>query len=81
MSIKARLIKIESMFLAKTEPVRIAYFVVAPRLEPTGYVCGDVRVIRKWGESVADLQKRCKEAVNWSEGNTLHVFEPQVEVI
>jgi hypothetical protein len=74
MSLKTRVVKLESILLAKKEPIHVAIFLVAPGVEPIGYVSGDVTIIREPGESVEALQKRCHDAVTWPDGNYWHIF-------
>ena len=73
-NLKTRLIKLESTMTAKTEPPKIARFIVAPGVDPIGYVCGDVTVIRKLGESIEALHNRCSDAAIWPEGNYRQLF-------
>ena len=79
MSLKTRVVKLESTILAKTEPIHTAIFLVAFGVEPIGYVCGDVTIIREPGESEEALQKRCHDAVTWPDGNFQHIFGQLLE--
>jgi hypothetical protein len=75
MNLKTRLVKLESTLLAKTEPVRISIFIVAPGVDPIGYVCGDVKIIREPGESIEALHKRCSDSVAWPDCNYRYIFD------
>lgn len=61
---------------AKIEPIKQARFYGTPGLEPVGYRCGDIKIMRKTGETIEELRKRSKDAVEWPDANTQHVFTP-----
>lgn len=75
MSVKNRLSKLETAFLQDNEDIRIAVFYVAPQVEPLGYVCEDITIIREPGESVEDLQQRARHAITWQPGTSCKFFE------
>jgi hypothetical protein len=80
-TLSARLIKLESL-LTDTEPMRIANFIVSPgNLDPIGYRCHGVEIMREPGESTEALRKRCGEAVLWLDGNCRNIFEPLEECV
>ncbi len=64
------------------EPVKVvipklqARFYCTPGLEPIGYRCGDLKIIRKLGESLEELRKRCRDLVEWPTHDTQHTFVP-----
>lgn len=65
MSIKTRLAKLEASKVVDSEPTQLAIFFEAPDIEPIGYTCDGVEIIRDLEESIEALQKRCSEAVSW----------------
>ena len=76
-SLKTRLGKLESSMITETEPLRIARFIVDPGdLDPIGYRCGELEIIREPDESTAELIKRCGELVEWQDDNCHHIFYP-----
>lgn len=75
MSLKTRVIKLETETSREIEPINIAIFTAAPGVEPVGYVCGDVLIFRKPGESEEDLKTRCIDTVTCPEGNGFLVFD------
>ena len=78
-NIKNRIVKLEkSMLIIDPAPIRIARFIVAPGVEPDGYTCNGVEIVRELGESSESLRKRCQEAVNWPDAPCSRlVFYPQ----
>jgi hypothetical protein len=57
-------------------PVKQARFFGTPGLEPVGYRCSDIKIMRKWGESTEELRTRSRNSVEWCDANTQHVFTP-----
>jgi hypothetical protein len=79
-SIKTRLVKLESAMIPETEPLRIAHFIVDPgELDPIGYRCGELEIIRNHGESTEALRKRCSDGVVWLDGTCHRIFYPLIE--
>ena len=77
MSIKTRLVKLEAFASNKPVTFRIARFIVAPgNIDPIGYQCGDIKIMRGLGETPNALQKRCFDSVTWPDGNCRNIFEP-----
>lgn len=77
MSIKARVVKLESNMKSDTDPLKIGRFIVDPgNLKPIGYCCDGVELIRKDNESVDHLQMRCFDSVNWPVCNHRMIFSP-----
>ena len=77
MSIKTRLEKLELSLLTEAEPLRIGNFIVGTSaIEPVGYSCSGVQIIRLPDESIEDLQKRCFGAVVWPDCNHRKIFKP-----
>jgi hypothetical protein len=75
MSIKNRLSKLETVLLQDYEDMQIAVFpFVAPQVEPLGYVCDGITIIREPGESVEDLQQRAQHAITWPPGTSCKFF-------
>jgi hypothetical protein len=60
----------------KPEPKRQARFFGTPGLEPIGYKCGDVEIMRKRGETLEELRTRSRDLVEWPDSNTVRVFMP-----
>jgi hypothetical protein len=60
----------------KIEPIRQARFYGTPGIEPVGYRCGDIEIRRKRGETTEELRERSKNAVDWPDAGTQHVFIP-----
>jgi hypothetical protein len=59
------------------EPIHIMLTYVAPgSIEPIGYRCGEVEVIRWPDESEEDFKTRCHDSVVWPSGNSCHSFDP-----
>lgn len=75
MSLKTRVIKLETATSRERDTINIAIFTAAPGVEPVGYVCGGVQIFRKPGESDEDLQSRCIDSVTWPEGNSVLIFD------
>lgn len=75
MSLKNRVIKLETATSREREFINIAIFTAAPGVEPVGYGCGDIQIIRKPSESDEDLQSRCIDSVTWPEGNSVLIFD------
>jgi hypothetical protein len=79
MSIKQRLIKLESKLPPPMDDIHVGYFILDPQnMHPSGYTCDEGTVImRIVDESTEDLHGRCTEAVYWPIGeNSTHIFEP-----
>jgi hypothetical protein len=75
-TLKSRLAKLES---AMTPPLvfHVARFILAPdNLNPMGYACGDITIVRGQGESEEALHKRCIDSVTWPDFSHRHIFEP-----
>jgi hypothetical protein len=60
----------------KIEPLRQARFYGTPGMEPIGYRCGDIEIMRKLGETLDELRSRCRDSVEWPDAGTVHVFTP-----
>lgn len=75
MSLKTRVIKLETATSQERESINIAIFITAPDVESSGYVCGDVQIFRKPGESDEDLQSRCIDSTTWPKGNSVLIFD------
>lgn len=76
MSLKSRLCKLEAAKNIESEAINISVFFVVPDIEPIGYVCGSIQIMRMPGESVDELQTRCTTAVTWPDGNSILLFDP-----
>lgn len=77
MSLEHRVKKLESVMINEIELPRIARFIVIPGdLDPIGYVCGEVTIIRVPGETTKELHKRCCETAILPDGNSSHIFYP-----
>lgn len=77
MSLKSRLAKLESAMPSEPEQMRISHFIVVPgQLDPPGYICDGITILRQPGESTEDLQKRCSASVEWPAGNSRQIFHP-----
>ena len=77
MSIKTRLIKLETSASNKPVTFRIARFIVDPgNFDPIGYRCGDIKIMRGLGETPNALQKRCLDSLEWADDNYRYIFEP-----
>ncbi len=75
MNVKTRISKLEQSSLSKQEPWKIGRFIVDPgHLEPKGYTCEGITIMRNPGESIEDLRARCFDAVDWPEHRL--IFEP-----
>jgi len=76
-NLKNRILKLEKSMLIDPEPLRIARFIFIPDVEPDGYTCDGVEIVRELGESSESLRKRCHEAVSWSdEPCSRYIFYP-----
>jgi hypothetical protein len=60
----------------KIEPVKQARFYGTPGLEPIGYRCGSIEIVRKRGETLEELRTRSRDSVDWPDANTVHIFTP-----
>lgn len=66
----------------KDEPVKIvipkkqARFYGTPGIEPIGYKCDGIAIMRNRGESTEELRARCRNAVEWTDTSTQHSFIP-----
>ncbi|MFZ2170944.1 MAG: hypothetical protein WAW61_15065 [Methylococcaceae bacterium] len=80
MNIKSRICKLEAAMITQAEPLRISYFSVEPgHLNPPGYTCDGITIMRETGETTDALQKRCTAAVDWPDvAGFHHVFYPLV---
>jgi len=77
-NLKNRILKLEKSMLIDPAPIRIARFIVAPGVEPDGYKCGGVEIVRELGESSESFRKRFHEAVSWPDAPCSRlVFYPQ----
>ncbi|MGZ8923121.1 MAG: hypothetical protein ACXW0M_07160 [Methylosarcina sp.] len=74
MNIKKRLHQLEQNQSAKNLTFAIAIFIVVPRVEPKGYICEGITVLREPGESMESLQKRAKQAVLWPQETCRKIF-------
>jgi hypothetical protein len=77
-ALKQRLIKLESTLSVKAEDIHIMRFIVdCSGIEPIGYRCGDVEIMRRYDESEQEFKTQCKEAVYWPiDENFRHIFHP-----
>jgi len=73
-NLQRRLIKLESSMISEVKPLRIARFIVDVGIEPKGYICDGVEIIREPDESIEALHKRCSDAATWLDGNSRHIF-------
>jgi hypothetical protein len=79
MTIKQRLIKLETALRVIADDINIAVFIIAPGcIELIGYRSDEgTEIMRKPDESESDFKALCYEAVNWPIGeNCHHLFEP-----
>ena len=77
-NLKSRIVKLEKSMLVNPEPVRIARFIIRPGVEPDGYTCNGIEIVREFGESIEALQKRSSESVSWPDGPSSRlVFYPK----
>ncbi|MGZ8910683.1 MAG: hypothetical protein ACXW09_11915 [Methylococcaceae bacterium] len=74
MSLKKRLNQLEQQQSAKNESFQIAIFVVIPGVEPKGYICEGITVLREPEESVESLQQRARQAVLWPQETCRKIF-------
>jgi len=80
MSIKSRLAKLETTMVIDSKQTRLAIFFEAPGIEPTGYTCNGLKIIREPGESIEAFNKRAIEAVSWPDDWVCHIFDWVEEV-
>jgi hypothetical protein len=80
MSVKSRLAKLETTMAIDSDPTQLAIFFEAPGIEPTGYNCDGVEIIREPGESIEAFKKRAIEAVAWPDAWVCHIFDWVEEV-
>lgn len=59
-----------------SKPVKQARFYGTPGIEPFGYRCGDIEIMRIRGETIEELRTRCRDSVDWPDSGTQHVFIP-----
>ena len=77
MSVKLRLLKLEAAMFIETDTIQIVHFIVEPGdLDPIGYVCDGIEIVRRLGESSESLRKRCCEAVSWPDEPSKPIFYP-----
>ena len=70
---RKKMIEVEKII----KPIKHARFHVhGGDYNPIGYRCGDIEIKRKRGETTEELRKRSKDAVEWPDADTLHVFIP-----
>ena len=63
MNIETRLDRLEATKAKPQQPIKISRFVVSPGyLDPIGFRCDDVTVMREPGENTEALMRRCSEA-------------------
>jgi len=76
-NLKTRLVKLESASSDTIEPLHIMRIIVGVgNVTPIGYRCGDVEIIREPNEPEEEFKTRCHDAVDWSDGNSRHIFCP-----
>jgi hypothetical protein len=75
MSIKTRLEKLETTMAIDSDPTQLAIFFAAPGIEPTGYKCDGVEIIREPGESIEAFNKRAIKSVSWPDAWVCHIFD------
>ncbi len=78
MSIKSRLLKLESVSNTEPRPVHIMRIIAdVGDIIPIGYRCGEVEIIRHPNESEEEFKTRCHDSVAWPIGeNYRHIFNP-----
>jgi|CXWL01.1.fsa_nt_gi hypothetical protein len=75
MSLEHRIKKLESAMINEAELPRIVRLVVIPGdIDPIGYVCGEVTVIRGSGETTKELHKRCCETAILRDGSSVRLL-------
>jgi hypothetical protein len=78
--LKNRVSKLESSICPDIEDIHVMRFIVdCGSIEPIGYRCGEVEIIRQPEESVEELKSRCDEVAVWPAGTSSHVFFPIYE--
>lgn len=77
MNVRSRIGKLEQSGQMNQKPYRIGRFIVNPGLiEPKGYTCEGITIMRDPGESNEALTARCFESVDWPEHNHRMIFKP-----
>lgn len=75
MNIAKRLQMLEQKQALKDVSFQIAVFIVTPGINPRGYVCEGVTILREPDETIEDLQKRAKQSIAWSTETSQKVFD------
>jgi len=64
------------MFI-ETDTIQIVHFIGEPGdLDPIGYVCDGIEIVRRLGESSESLRNRCVEAISWPDELYKPIFYP-----
>ena len=58
------------------EPFLRSRWYVRPGVQPAGYQCGNLKIMRRRGETVEELRQRCRAAVIWPDVDAVMVFVP-----
>ena len=75
--LKNRLTKLESALSPDVADIHISRIIVDQGgVEPIGYKCGEVEIMRETDESDQELKSRCHVAVAWPIGTSRHIFDP-----
>jgi len=59
-----------------TPPIRQARFYCTPGLEPVGYKCNGIAIMREPKETLEELRSKCRNSVQWTTPDTVHCFIP-----
>ncbi len=78
MTIRNRLIKLETAAPKKREQIHLLYFIVDPEnMDPIGYCCEDgMEILLQQDESEEEFKRRCRDSVDWSTGISMRIFYP-----
>lgn len=74
MSMKNRVQKLEKLRPVNSEGTQVAIFIVTPQLDPRGYECEGITILREPGESIQALQQRARQFVAWPPGTSQKIF-------
>jgi hypothetical protein len=70
---RKKVIEIEKI----VRPIKHArFYVQGGNYDPIGFMCGDIKIMRKRGESTEELRSRSRDSVEWPDLDTLNVFIP-----
>ena len=59
-----------------TPTIKQARFYCTPGLEPVGYRCEGIEIMRDKNDSTEELRAKCRDSFPWPDANTVHVFTP-----